>query len=90
LQHLLLRAEAGAELPSVLVGVDQAPVSEWSVLSWLAEQLDCPAPHAVLGDGSQNKRCRSTWLTRLGYALKYPDFKAGYTALVADFQARRQ
>ncbi|MDT8449667.1 MAG: SDR family NAD(P)-dependent oxidoreductase [Wenzhouxiangellaceae bacterium] len=83
LAHLL----ALDQLPPVLIGSDQRPAPRWQVLSWLAEQLGADPPVEV-ADGeagrkiSQGKRVSAARLFATGFALQYPDYRAGYEELL--------
>ena len=53
------------------------------VVSWIAEQLgikDFLSPETVNERG--NKRIGNQRLLMSGYSLRYPDFRAGYAALI--------
>ena len=81
---LMRQFVAGKPLESLYLGSDNAPSTDWDVMSWLAAFLGLPAP--VAGDHglSQNKRCLNARLTASGYRLAYPDFRSGYAAAYAD------
>lgn len=69
---------------SLYLGVDAEPAPEEAVLRWLAAQLGAPAPAAAPpGAPVANKRCSSARLQRSGYALRFPSFREGYAALLA-------
>lgn len=82
LAHLL----AMDQLPPVLVGSDERPAPRWEVLSWLAGRLGAAPPVEVAGgdaDGSgQAKRVSAGRLLATGFALQYPDYRAGYEELL--------
>lgn len=92
LAHLLLQGEAGADLEPVYIGVDDQPSPRYDVESWLASQmgvseLERPMPGNVSDPTRHNraghKRCMNARLHASGYQLIYPDYKAGYGALLA-------
>ncbi len=70
------------------IGVDQEPVSERELLFWLAEQLGAPEPQAAATPSSRsgNKRCSSERLLKAGYRLRYPTFREGFAAQLAEFK----
>lgn len=87
--HHLLRLEDPAD---VYLGVDHAPEDEAVVLRWLAGALGAPAPR-VAGRGEEpprgrrgNKRCRNDRLVASGYTFRYPTYREGYTALLAEMR----
>ena len=70
--------------------VDDEPVSQFDLYSWLATSLGKPMPGATAENaeisrkrGVTNKRVSNAKLkTDLGYRFKYPTFRAGYMAEV--------
>ena len=80
LEHLL-----GLPDPDpVYLASDDAPAPRWEVLSWLAERLGAPAPQGdPEASGGQGKRVSAARLKATGFAVQYPDFRAGYEALLA-------
>jgi len=88
LAHLVALALARQPLRSIYIGVDDLPTPQHEVLSWLAEQLDCPPlPVENRPDASLGKRLRSS-VRASGYDLRYPDFRAGYLQVLAARQGR--
>ena len=70
-------------LDAIYVGVDDTPVPQHVVLDWIAAKNGLPpVPHIAEGVG-QNKRLSNQRSRHLGYAYKYPDFMAGYGAVLA-------
>lgn len=85
LQFLLEKNEAGAALESIYLGVDDDPASEETVCDWLAQQLGAPAPvRKSVPGAAQNKRCSNARIRQLGYRFRYPDFRSGYAAVLAN------
>lgn len=84
LRHLM-----GMPDPAALyIGVDQEPVPERELLFWLAEQLGAPEPQAVdtPSSPSGNKRCLGAALIKAGYRLRYPTFREGFAAQIAEIK----
>ncbi len=83
LRHLM-----GLEAPARLyLAVDSEPAPEAEVLRWLAGALGAPPPRSSRESGPRsrgNKRCRNARLLATGYELRYPSFREGYTALLAE------
>lgn len=76
--HLLLRGEAG-----IFNLVDDAPAAQPEVLDWLADQLQWPRLPRVPGStADENKRVANARLHASGFALRHPDFRSGYAALL--------
>ncbi|MBL8260632.1 MAG: SDR family oxidoreductase [Candidatus Competibacteraceae bacterium] len=98
LQHLLELPQA--ERLYVAVDDDPAPLDE--VLSWLARQLGVARPpvadRSPLKPGGAerdsamrlraSKRCRNARLRASGFEFRYPGYREGYAALLAEATAR--
>jgi nucleoside-diphosphate-sugar epimerase len=87
LGHLLLHPDPAP----VYVAVDCEPATQRDVYDWLAKRLGTAAPLDAPLDGtasprraSSNKRCRNARLLASGYAFRYPSFREGYAALLAE------
>ena len=86
LRHLMQLAEPEA----LYVGVDCEPAPEAAVYAWLAGVLGGPPPRAGSPDETAdperggNKRCRNARLLASGYAFRYPSFREGYAAVLAE------
>jgi nucleoside-diphosphate-sugar epimerase len=83
LAHLaaLPRAEA------CVIGVDSAPAPACEVHAWLAQRLALPAPQpagASARGARGSKRCRNARLLATGFRLRYPTYREGYEALLAE------
>jgi nucleoside-diphosphate-sugar epimerase len=75
---------AGKALEQCYVASDDDPATMWDVMTWLTEQMNCPAPtiKSIDNESIMNKRCNNQRLKALGYKFQYPDFKAGYLELI--------
>ncbi len=85
LRFLIDRLECGAKLAPVYLGVDDDPAPIWEVRHWLAARLGITLDDALGGNGARmpgSKRCSNRRLRELGYQLLFPDFRAGYGALL--------
>lgn len=87
LYHLGLLTEPAP----VYIGVDHAPAPDCEVKRWLARRLGVPEPSHRSSSGplaasshlqGQNKRCSNRRLLASGYRFLYPDYRAGYEALL--------
>lgn len=80
----LLQAEVcGVALADCYLGVDDAPAPLAEVVDWLRGRLGVvqeSAPSGVRRGGS--KRCRNARARALGWVPRYPDYRAGYAALL--------
>lgn len=84
LRHLM-----GLPAPAArYLGVDSDPADEETVMNWLAGTLGAPPPLPAGPDEPPrtrgNKRCRNARLLATGYELRYPSFREGYAAVLAD------
>lgn len=82
LEHLLQLPDPA----SLYLGVDHAPTPMHEVLDWLADTMNLPRPPRDSGSGrdrrGSNKRCSNRRLVDSGYRFVYPDFRAGYRAML--------
>lgn len=87
LQFLVGRLLRGETLAPLYLGVDSEPAPMWEVRHWIAAELgvalDDAAGGAQGGRTPGSKRCSNRRLLEAGYALRYPDFRAGYAPLIA-------
>lgn len=62
---------------------DDLPVAKYDVVSWLAKKTGHPAPARLpLQGAASGKRVSNQRLRESGYRFKYPDYKAGYSAIL--------
>jgi nucleoside-diphosphate-sugar epimerase len=89
LAHLMCLPEADR----VYIGADNEPADVADVYRWLADALGLPSPPVGTSTTEEsprsNKRCRNRKLLATGFTLRYPTFREGYTALLADALHRR-
>jgi nucleoside-diphosphate-sugar epimerase len=89
LHHLMTLPEADV----CYIGVDHEPAEYCDVLRWLAAQLGAPPPRLEASaemDSRRhrtNKRCRHDKLIASGYVFRYPTFRDGYAAQLAQAHA---
>lgn len=84
LELLHRRGLAGRPLAPVYLASDHCPAPLGTVARGLARALGLPPPPPQVGNGEQNKRCRNDRIRALGYRFQYPDWRAGYLALIAE------
>lgn len=84
LAFLFTQRLAGMALEQCYLASDDEPAPMWEVMSWLADQMRCPALAIKPADvePSQNKRCNNKRLKALGYQFYYPSYKDGYRSLL--------
>lgn len=79
---------------SLYLGTDHEPVDECEIYRWLAERLGAPSPRVESkvatpeGRFQSNKRCRNSRLLQSGYSFRYPTFREGYEAILAEMELR--
>lgn len=85
LAHLLARRAAGDEVRDVYLASDDAPAPLAEVQRWLADRLRVPvgqrktaAPNRRAG----SKRCDNALIKKHGYRFLFPDYQAGYRAML--------
>ena len=80
LRHLL---EMNNPEPLYVV-TDDLPAPRYEVMAWLARAQGKPAPTALVSEGAeQGKRASNCRLRNSGFELSYPDYIAGYGAVLA-------
>lgn len=82
LAHLVDRALRGESLEPLYLASDDEPAPLHEVMEWLAQQLgiEIRARRPIRRGGS--KRCSNARLKASGYRFRYPDFRAGYGAIL--------
>lgn len=77
--HLLLRGDHGT-----FNLVDDDPAAQPEVLDWLADAMQLPRlSRTVAGVAVDNKRVSNARLRAAGFRLCFPDYRAGYGAMLA-------
>lgn len=62
---------------------DDLPVAKYDVVCWLAEQIGHPPPAKLsMGGPEKGKRINNKRLHDSGYSLEFPDYQAGYRAIL--------
>ncbi len=79
LKHLLLLDDPHA----LYLVTDDQPVPRYTVLKWMAETVGSPPPKGLsVKQGRRGKRVDNQRLRRSGLCLKFPDYRAGYSAIL--------
>jgi len=72
----------------IYLGVDDEPSTGEDFYSWLYEKMSLPKPSASeRGSDSghaSNKRCSNKKMKDLGWRLRYPTYRQGYTVLLSE------
>lgn len=88
LAWLLQQWERGVAPARTMIAVDNEPAPQFEVELWLARELGIREWKTRAGGmraGSRaggHKRCRNRALRASGYSLRYPDYRAGYAAVL--------
>jgi len=84
LEHVLDRDEL-----ELVIGVDEAPVTELELTIGLAEMLGVDPPAAAPLEEPSGRRCRSRVLAASGFRLRFPSWRDGYAAILAADERER-
>jgi len=83
LAYLVELSRKSVPLDPVYLVTDNAPVPMADVTTWLAQQMNIAHFAGLAGDAERgNKRCSNKRLLATGFTLRYPDYVAGYTAML--------
>lgn len=88
LAHLIELNRKGQDVQPIYLATDNLPVAMIDVVTWLAQQMgiaDFLSDDATNERG--NKRCSNQRLLDSGFVFRYPTFKEGYLAVLADPKA---
>jgi len=65
---------------------DSKPIKQYEVLRWIAGQLNIHVMENVNPSIEGGKRLSNKAMLATGFKLKYPDYQAGYQALLVNFK----
>ncbi|MDX1558794.1 MAG: NAD-dependent epimerase/dehydratase family protein [Marinobacter sp.] len=84
--HLVTMALAGRTLETCYLASDCEPARLDEVVDWVRQQTPCaePQPEARKGGRAGSKRCSNKRLLSTGFQFRYPDFRAGYRAIIEE------
>ncbi|NVK40557.1 MAG: SDR family oxidoreductase [Oceanospirillaceae bacterium] len=82
LAHLIARVLEERPLEPLYLASDDAPAPLHEVMEWLAAELGITIGERRSIRRGGSKRCRNTRLKASGYRFRYPDYKAGYRAIL--------
>ncbi|HEY0842419.1 SDR family oxidoreductase [Methylotenera sp.] len=80
--YLLQQVFAGQQIKPCYIVTDSQPVRQYDVLNWIAAQLKLKSFVAPTVGGG--KRLSNQAMLATGFALQYPDYQAGYQALLSE------
>ncbi|MCB5188106.1 SDR family oxidoreductase [Methylobacillus caricis] len=83
IQFLIQRVQAGQLLDAIYLVTDQQPLPVYDLLMWLAKQQQVKIPEMEIPVVAGNKRLNNQRMRSTGYHFIYPDYQAGYTALLS-------
>lgn len=89
-EHLVQRVLTEQPVQNLYVASDCEPVRLDEVVAWVRQQVRCaePVEGARKGGRAGSKRCNNQRLLDTGYRFQFPDFRAGYRAMLADRHGR--
>jgi hypothetical protein len=67
---------------AVYLASDDDPALSFEVESWLARELGVREPRETVEPPGASRRCRNRLMKQAGYRLRYPDYRAGYSAMI--------
>lgn len=73
----------GGVMSSCFIVTDSRPVTQHEVLHWIANQLHINPPTKVSSSIHSGKRLSNKAMLATGFKLKYPNYQAGYQALLS-------
>lgn len=83
LSHLIRLDAGGVELEDLYLGVDDLPVEQAEVVSWLQQRLQVSSlPGQLLAPAGSSKRCINARARASGWQPCYTDYRAGYLELI--------
>ncbi len=85
--HLIHRVLGGASVADCYIVTDSSPAPLHETLRWLAERMGHTAGQIASPAPLGGKRLSNARMLETGFRLRYPDYRAGYAALLE--QARQ-
>ncbi|MEX2961841.1 sugar nucleotide-binding protein [Microbulbifer sp. TYP-18] len=85
LTHLITQQRLGWSPEQLYIGSDCTPVPLHELQQWLAKAMGYTSAHLrefVQSCGRQSKKLNNRLMLASGYQMKFPDFRAGYSALL--------
>jgi nucleoside-diphosphate-sugar epimerase len=91
ISYLIQKVFTGESVAEHYIVTDNQPVRQYEVLGWIAKQLHVAIPEVSKQQstaGLSGKRLSNAALRASGYKLQYPNYQAGYSALMANLEAK--
>ena len=92
--YLIQNVLKGNVIQDCYIVTDSSPVTQYEVLDWLAGQLHVPKPEtgedgvsSVDKSKIKGKRLSNAAMLASGFKMQYPDYRAGYSELLASIQS---
>ncbi|MBS99149.1 MAG: NAD(P)-dependent oxidoreductase [Oceanospirillaceae bacterium] len=82
IQHLIASVEQGKTLAPLYLASDDQPTPISAVTGWLAKKMDVTITEQREIRRGGSKRCSNLRMKSTGYRLRYPDYQAGFNALL--------
>ncbi len=82
LAHLIERNRQDQRLERLYLASDDEPAPMAEVVNWLAMQMKVDQARFAPDESKLGKRCNNARLKASGYVLQYPNYRAGYDALL--------
>lgn len=84
LLHLMERQRRGESIDSLYVASDDEPTPMMDVVNWLSMELGVDKARFEPDENNLGKRCDNQRIKTAGYAFRYPNYRAGYTAILEE------
>lgn len=81
---LVQRVLDGQAVQPCYIVTDSRPSTQYEVLSWIAGRLHTNTPANINQLAEGGKRLSNQAMLATGFTLQYPDYQAGYQALLSD------
>lgn len=86
--YLMQKVLAGSTILDHYIVTDNQPVRQYEVLGWIAAKLGRPGIPSQPEVRLSGKRLNNTAMRASGYQIQYPDYQAGYGALIANLETK--
>ena len=89
--YLVQQVLAGNSVQACYIVTDSRPATQYEVLNWIAHNLNTALPVNTqrLAPIEGGKRLSNQAMLATGFTLQFPDFQAGYQALLSDISSAK-